>query len=296
MKKLILILLIVITVPNIAEAKSIKLEQIGSVETALFGYDYKGEDDTKRIERIESYLYGQKKTGNIQRRLTDIQNDIGYNSAVKDANNNENASNEAIGKTNTYRNDKDVNKLKEDSSVNYPIVDKMEQEIFKTTYKTEDIYNRLNRLEEKVFTRTSDAPLSDRVDKLSSVIMPKKSFKNSLPKFNYTSDELEEYYSNSGLDPINDNSLPFQLSALEEDLLKNNFESDNIANRLTRLEKKLFKKTFENDSDISRLQRIMVAYDAKKNSFKYDNNRTMQNMATISQVGGILLMILAILL
>ena len=63
-----------------------------------------------------------------------------------------------------------------------------------------------------------------------------------------------------------------------------------------KLEKKLFKKTFDSDSDVSRLQRIMVAYDAKKDSYKYENNKKMQNMATVSQLGGILLMILAILL
>ena len=80
------------------------------------------------------------------------------------------------------------------------------------------------------------------------------------------------------------------------ELLKGNFERDNIANRLSRLEQKLFNRTFITDSDISRLQRIMVAYDAKKDSYKYENNRKMQKMATASQLGGILLMILAILL
>ena len=72
--------------------------------------------------------------------------------------------------------------------------------------------------------------------------------------------------------------------------------NDNNANRLNRLEQKLFNRSFPNDADITRLQRIMVAYDAKKNSYKYENNRKMQNMATVSQIGGILLMILAILL
>ena len=79
-------------------------------------------------------------------------------------------------------------------------------------------------------------------------------------------------------------------------MLRNDYQNENITERLSRLENKLFKKTFDSDSDISRLQRIMVAYDAKKDSYKYDNNKKMQNMATVSQLGGILLMILAILL
>ena len=79
-------------------------------------------------------------------------------------------------------------------------------------------------------------------------------------------------------------------------MFKKSFESENNANRLNRLEQKLFSKTFPTDPDISRIQRLKVAYDAKQNSYKYENNRKMQNMATMSQLGGILLMILAILL
>ena len=107
---------------------------------------------------------------------------------------------------------------------------------------------------------------------------------------------MNSYYSQSGLAPVNDQTLVFQLAVLEQDLLKNNYENDNISNRLSRLENKLFNRTFPTDNDINRLQRVMVAYDAKKNSYKYENNRRMQNMATFSQIGGILLMILAILL
>ena len=107
---------------------------------------------------------------------------------------------------------------------------------------------------------------------------------------------MNNYYQNSGLEPVNNNSLPFQLSALEQGILNSDFQNDNISNRLTRLEQTMFNRTFNTDSDVTRLQRIMVAYDAKKNSYKYDNNRAMQNVAAISQFGGILLMILAMLL
>ena len=72
--------------------------------------------------------------------------------------------------------------------------------------------------------------------------------------------------------------------------------NDNISTRLSRLEKEMFSRTFPNDNDVVRLQRIMVAYDAKQDSYKYENNRKMQNMATASQIGGILLMILAMIL
>ena len=98
------------------------------------------------------------------------------------------------------------------------------------------------------------------------------------------------------METIDDQTMPFQLAVLEQELLRGNYTNDNISNRLSRLEQKLFKRTFTTDSDINRLQRIMVAYEAKKDSYKYENNRKMQNVATMSQIGGILLMILAILL
>ena len=172
----------------------------------------------------------------------------------------------------------------------------MEEEIFNTTYKNENIYSRLNRLEEKVFNKTSSEDLNSRVDKLASVIRPKTKKMSNQYAYDYSSDDLNNYYNNNGFEPVNDQSMPFQLAALEEDLLRNAYNNDNTSNRLSRLEQKLFNRTFVSDSDVTRLQRIMVAYDAKKNSYKYENNRKMQNMATMSQIGGILLMILAILL
>ena len=52
---------------------------ITEVETSVFGYDYKNESDIKRIERLERYLYGTKKNGDIDKRLNDIKTDIDKN-------------------------------------------------------------------------------------------------------------------------------------------------------------------------------------------------------------------------
>lgn len=289
MKRVIVITLILITAQMASAASSISTS-IGSVESNIFGYEYSKESDASRIERIENYLYGEKNSGNLSKRLEKIQNDIGYTTPeTLTPNKNEQT------KTAKSSSKQDNTSLKEDASVEYPMVDKMENELFKTTYKDENIYNRLNRLENKVFNKTSDADLSTRVDRLASVVNPKKSKKRDSSFFS-TNDDMNNYYQNSGLEPVNNQSLPFQLAALEQDILKGEFQNDNTANRLNRLEEKMFNRTFNTDSDVTRVQRIMVAYDAKKNSYKYDNNKTMQNMAAISQFGGILLMILAMIL
>ncbi len=296
MKKIILIVFMLLIIPACVQAKSSLGSNISDIENLLFGYDYSNESDTVRVERIEKYLYGAKKNGNIPSRIKDIQTDIGYTAPVKapvaqvpetsgigsNALNNSNLpSSELYGQ-------------KEDSSVDYPIVDSMELQVFNTTYKNESIYKRLDRLEQQVLNRKTTDSLNDRVDRLSMAVGSGAKKRNSMSS--YSADELNEYYNNSGLESVNDQTIPFQLAVLEQDLLKGNFDNDNISNRLSRLENKIFKRTFVTDSDISRLQRIMVAYDAKKNSYKYENNRKMQNIATMSQLGGILLMILAILL
>lgn len=290
MKKYILTILILLLTANInAEAQLTPKETMSAIENNVFGYEYNTNTDIKRIERIEEHLYGQKKTGTLQKRLENIQNDAGLNLDNKKA---------------EFNNDKNLNSmqntnlpdLKEDATVEYPMVDKIEQELFNTCYKKENIYTRLNRLEEKVFGKTSNEDLNTRVDKLASVIKPKKQMMSPSQNYNYTPNEMNDYYNNSGLETVNDQSVPFQLAALEEDLLRSAYMNDNISNRLNRLEQKLFNRTFSSDTDITRLQRIMVAYDAKKNSYKYENNRKMQNMATATQIGGILLMILAMLL
>ncbi|MBQ3640450.1 hypothetical protein II906_00725, partial [bacterium] len=185
--------------------------------------------------------------------------------------------------------------LKEDASVDYPIVDKMEMELFKTQYKKENIYKRLDRLEEKVFLKKSNEPLNVRVDNLASVVLPRKSQRTA--DRDLTPEEMQQYYSNPVTqNPITNENIPFQLAVLEQGMFKTVYDKDNIANRLSRIEEKMFNRTFSAEPDVTRAQRLMVAYEAKQSSYKYENNKKMQNMASMSQLGGLLLMILAILL
>ena len=259
-------------------AKTNTNETISAIETNMFGYTFSTEADATRLDRIEKHLYGEKRKGNIDSRLKNIQDDTGFT---------------VVKKIEQKKNTEVLPTLKEDSTVEYPMVDKLEEEVFKTTYKAENIYKRLDRLETHIFNKTSSESLNNRVDKLAAIIKPQKQIQKEYQQQN---NELDNYYRNNGLEPINDDSVPFQLATLEHNILKSDYMNDNISNRLSRLEKELFSRTFPNDSDANRLQRIMVAYDAKQDSYKYENNRKMQNMATASQIGGILLMILAMIL
>ncbi len=309
MKKLLIITFIILLFNGTISFASVT-DDIRAIESNIFGYEYSNESDSKRIERIEKHLYGEKRSGSVKQRLENIQNDAGYvvvekkqpdkveitatptNKQQQQPQQMQQQMQQQTAEQNKQR--REMTALKEDASVEYPMVDKLEQAIFSTTYKKDDIYTRLDRLEQKVFNKVSNQDLNTRVDRLASIVNPTKT--KTRDNYNYTSQDMDKYYANSGLEPVNNQSLPFQLSALEQDILRSNYMNDNISSRLTRLEQKLFKRTFPTDSDITRLQRIMVAYDAKQNSSRYDNNRAMQNMATASQLGGLLLMILAILL
>ncbi len=280
----IIVILILITSNMFSLAALSTKDTLSTIENNIFGYEYKNENDTKRVERLEEHIYGEKREGTISKRLENIQSDTGIVT-------------EAPKPVQTADNtQKQMPNLKEDATVDYPIVDKMEQEIFHTTYKNENIYTRLDRLEERVFQQKSNADLNTRVDKLAAFIKPQMPQNKSYQDSYYTAQDMDDYYTNNGFEPVNNQTLPWQLMALEKEILKKSYDTDNNAVRLSRLEGKLFNRTFPNDSDTTRMQRIKVAYDAKQNSYKYENNRRMQNVATMSQLGSILLMILAILL
>lgn len=285
MKKILFVLLIMFVGAISAFAVTLS-EKIGNIENNLFGYEYGNESDQKRIERIEEHLYGNIKNGKLEKRVENVQNNIGLLSpeeTLKQAKNTQ---------KNLPENNVSAQTEKENSTVEYTIVDKMEKELFGTAYKSEDIYNRLNRLEMQVFNKTSNAPLNDRTDKLANVVLPL----GNHPKDNYGTSMNGNYSQTHSFEGVDDNTMSFHLAVIEQDLLKISYDNDNIANRLTRLENILFKKSYQTDNDINRMQRIIVAYEAKQKSYKYENNRKMQNMATMSQLGGFLLMLLAILL
>ena len=298
MKKIILLIVCIVFLPLSVMADN---SVLNSIENTVFGIEYKKETDLQRVERIERYLYGSKKTGNLQARIKTIQDDIGYSEPVVQKPKQQQQSQPQAQKPADVKNNmapsvsNEVMNMKEDASVDYPIVDKMEQEVFKTTYKNENIYKRLDRLEEQVFKKKSNASLNDRVNKLADVIKPVKTAR--MPEQTSYNDPYADFFQDqNNIGKVNDQSMVFHLAALEQELLNANYSNDNISSRLSRLEQKLFNKTYTSDSDTARMQRLLVAYNAKRSSYKYDSNHKMQNMATMSQIGGILLMILAMLL
>ncbi len=309
MRKIFPILVLIFFCLNcISFADTITSKQIDAMETQVFGYNFKNENDIKRLDRLENYLYGSISPNSLVNRIKKINSDLGI---IAEESKKEKISS---NKTNTTQSANSIPKnIKEDPSVDYPIVDDLEQKVFSKKYNSENIYKRLDRLENKVFSHTNDDNLSNRVNKLRLSVFDSLEDNPPIAAYdeNYAIADSEiESYKNLKEDDNSKNSynsykshnsskqeyFNMELKSLEKIVLNNSYDRDDTQNRLSRMENKLFQRNFKNDEENERLERIAAAATAKKTSSQYDNNKLMKGLATGAQIGGILLMILAMIL
>lgn len=148
---------------------------------------------------------------------------------------------------------------------NYPIVSALEKEVLGNTYNG-DIYERLERLENKVFSAsfTKDS-LSDRVERL----------RNSID-LNNNKQLSSENYSDNTINIID------RLFDAEINIFGTAFEEESVQSRLNRLEKTIF--GYQQNGDIP--DRIINAYEMSKtniNKFKSESNQEYSQLNTVSQ-------------
>jgi len=295
--------------------------QLANIEKQLFGFEYKTDSEAVRVNRIEKYLYGKVNSANMTSRISKISTDVGI---VPDSSTGAAAS---LGEKQKIASKPQKTAVqpayqKEDSSVQYPVVDKIEAQVFGRDYSGENIYARVDRLEKKVYNSKSSGDLSARVDKLRLSVLkdyPDSSIASS--GYGYSDDFGGYSQDYTGLSDNNDDDvfskndsssngsynyvspstskqsyLNNELTAAERTILSETFPSDNVDQRLNRLEARIFKRNFAKDEDSVRLQRIAAATVAKKSAKSYDGNKFSRNFSTGAQIGGFLLMILAMIL
>lgn len=297
-------------------------DSLTKIEKSLFGIDYATQNDETRIKRIEENIYGKSLSGSMPQRFNKLSTDLSADLIGQ----------EIKPKTDTFADNRENLQEptpKADSSVNYPTVDNLEKTVFNKTFKNNDINQRLAFLEQKVFKKTYSDDLNSRVDRLKMAIMPER---NNNTELNDDSENLdapddieeqlaqaENYHSklkdfggkpsgygvdipsynenNSILDNQNENvDFDVAVGALEKKVLKKNYPNDTISNRLLRMEVKIFNSSFTDEDEQTRFDRIASAYQAKKTSKKYDDNKFAQHAAAAMQIGAFLLMILAAVL
>lgn len=294
---------------------------ITPIENSFYGVDYAEEKDEVRLQRLEETVYGEAKSGDIKTRLNKLRNDISADLIGK----------EIEARPDTFADDspktaysdsytdrqtpKEPTVYKEDSSVSYPVVDTMEQIVFKKEYKNSDINNRLTKLEQEVYKQIYPSDdLYTRVDRLKKSLLIEENkylanyqdvfsddnptyqdFEDYQPNYNRNYNTQQYYsYDNNGSNYNNNKKL--SLDDIEKSVLKKRYKNDDVNTRLSRIENKLFQTDFQEDDESTRLNRISMAHTAQKASNAYKGAGLQEKMATVMQIGMTVLMILAMVL
>ena len=268
---------------------------ITKIENDIYGFDYSNDSTQNRISRLEKTVYGKSSSGDINKRIKKLSGDI---------------SADVIGleiepTEDSFKEDETI----ADSSVNYPIVDEIEQKIFNQTYKNRDFHSRIVAIERKIFGKIYDVDdYSTRMDRIKAKIMPE-----TIAKKSYNDDfRSQTYYDN---DTLTSNDL----SGLSNNRFKMPFgqrnytrpytnygdmtggsamlpSNPNLTDELAQLEYETFGTEFSNEDTATRIKRLNSVSKAKKSASKYDSNKFSQRMSTAMEIGAMILMILAMVL
>jgi len=183
---------------------------------------------------------------------------------------------------------------KVDISEDYPVVDEIELRILGNSYRKEDIYNRLGRLETKVFGSVSNKNLSDRVDALSRAVIGANNNTEEDDNYSYHSTPESSYsesYSESS-PSSGDASLNNLLNQLEKQLLNQVYPNDTTETRVSRLERFIFNASSDNYSMNERVERLATVIKAQPTNEIYQDVGILNN----SQLAGKGLSLAAIIL
>lgn len=303
MKKIVILLslLCVFSCNFSVQAATTTSAEITKIEKHVFGYDYAEEPDSERINRLEKFAYGTTGSGNLQNRIEKLKTDMNVPTT------NEIAS--AQPQRSTYDYD-DIQYEQSDSTVQYPVVDALEEKIFNKISSNEDIYSRVAKLEKKIFKKEEpNKSLNDRVDKLKTAVITDVGVAGyddngditilpTMPQAKqyddiYTGIPQSNYYSS---DILANGSLYNEISMLERDILQETFPMMSVENRLAQLETKVLQRNYSNDDNHTRLERLAAAAEAQKNASSYRGSKFEKNLATGMQIASFLLMVLAFIL
>lgn len=321
---LLIICLICLTTPSYGFGGYSAL--ITPIENSFYGVDYAEEKDEIRLQRLEETVYGEAKSGDVKTRLNKLRQDISADLIGKEIEARPDTFADDSPKT-TYSDSytdrqtpKEPTVYKEDSSVSYPVVDTMEQIVFKKEYKNSDINNRLTKLEQEVYNQIYPSDdLYTRVDRLKKSLLIEEDkylanyqdvFSDDNPNYQEFEDYQPNYHRDNGTRQdytgiggnssrydytYNDNKT-VSLDDIEKSVLKRRYKNDDVDTRLSRIENKLFQTDFREDNNKTRLERITMAHNAQKASGGYRGAGLQEKMVTVMQIGMTVLMILAMVL
>lgn len=264
--------------------------EISKIENELYGFDYVNDELKNRIARLEKSIYGKESSGDLSNRIKRLANDI-----VADQ-----IGNEIPPSEDTFREDENI----ADSTVDYPIVDEIENKLFGTTYKNRDFHTRIVTIERKLFGKIYDVDdYSTRMDRIKTAALP-ESLMTDKNRFDYNNNAL----SSSDLSGLNSNrystmpygqqnfTRPYANYGDYSEFYEHKSPKRNIDEELAQLEYDTFGTEFSGEDTKTRLKRLNSVNKAKKSSGKYDSQKFQQHISTAMEIGAMILMILAMVL
>ena len=301
MKKIIsttLILLYLLIPASFEVYASSNESTITKIENDIYGFDFSKDSLKNRAARLEKTIYGQASAGDLNKRIKKLSADI---------------SADVIGLEippveDTFAEEE---KLAEDSSVNYPVVDEIEQKIFNQTYKNRDFHSRIVAIERKLFGKIYDVEdYSTRMDRIKAEVMPDRLAQEKqddsvyIPGSRYYDDNA---LSSSDIGGLGGNrfGMPFGQRNYSRPYVNYGDmtggaavpqSSTNLSDELAQLEYETFGTSFAEDDTTSRIKRLNSANKAQKSSSRYDSYKFSQRMSTAMEIGAMILMILAMVL
>ena len=265
--------------------------EISKIENNLYGFDYINDELKNRVARLEKTVYGKESSGDLSRRIKKLFDDI---------------SAEQIGLEITPSEDTfmEEESIKADNTVDYPVVNEIEQKLFGTTYKNRDFHTRIVTIERKLFGKIYDVDdYSTRMDRIKTAVMPEALLRDN-NRFNYDDNALS---SNdlSGINSSRYSVMPYGQRNLTRPYTNyGNYQdykevlpsSGNLDEELAQLEYDTFGTEFSEDDTKTRIKRLNSVNKAKKSSRKYDSQKFQQHLSTAMEIGAMILMILAMVL
>lgn len=295
MKKIFCLFIIMLFLFSLFPLKSFSASntqnvEISKIENELYGFDYIKDDLQTRVSRLEESIYGKASSGDINSRLKKIASDI-----ISDK----------IGEQITPSEDtfEEAEQIA-DSSVNYPVLDEIEQKVFNQTYKNRDFHTRIVTLERKLFGKIYDVEdYSTRMDRIKAEVVPERLAREKV--FGY--DNTDNALNSIDLSGLNANRFSGRMPYGQQNYTRpyanyGDFTGgatpipENLEDELAQLEYDTFGTEFSNEDTKTRIKRLNSAHKAQKSSSRYDSQKFNQRMSSFMEIGAMLLMILAMVL
>ena len=291
-KKILLIITFLTLVLNVQASNT---DILSKIENNIFGFDYSGDKIQNRVTRLEKTVYGKPSSGDINKRLTKLSGDI---------------SADVIGLEIEPSRDTFLAEERaiEDNSVDYPVINDIEQKLFNTTYKNRDLHTRIVTIEKKLFGKIYDVDdYSKRMDRIKEKIYPERL--SQYDEYDYGNGSYYNDRMINSMDLAGTSQSRFRMPFGQKKYSRpytnygdfggaNDIMSpkDNLSDELTQMEYDMFGTEFSSDDNKTRIKRLNSANKAKKTSQKYDSQKFQQHMSTAMEIGAMLLMILAMVL